>query len=71
MVDSGNTEQRIKERAYAIWERAGQPDGQAGEHWAEAEREIRNEQEHSSGPAPGEATGNADAPTRSTAGQPE
>jgi len=32
-------EQRIRERAYAIWERQGQPHGQDTAHWEEAERD--------------------------------
>jgi hypothetical protein len=32
-------EQSIRERAYAIWERQGQPHGQDAAHWAEAEQE--------------------------------
>ena len=33
-------EQRIRERAYEIWERAGSPAGKAEEHWLQAEVEI-------------------------------
>ena len=29
----------ISQRAYALWEIAGHPHGQDGEHWAQAERE--------------------------------
>lgn len=32
--------QRIQERAYAIWERAGRPQGADREHWLQAEAEI-------------------------------
>ncbi|MBM3606530.1 MAG: DUF2934 domain-containing protein [Alphaproteobacteria bacterium] len=31
---------RIRDRAHAIWEEAGRPEGQDTEHWAQAEREI-------------------------------
>jgi hypothetical protein len=34
-------EQRIRERAYGIWERAGRPDGKATDHWLQAEAEER------------------------------
>jgi hypothetical protein len=36
-------ETRIRERAYAIWEREGRPDGRHGEHWAQACRELAAE----------------------------
>jgi hypothetical protein len=36
-------ERRIRERAYAIWEREGRAAGREGEHWREAEREIAEE----------------------------
>jgi Protein of unknown function (DUF2934) len=35
-------EQRIRVRAYAIWEGEGRHDGQAEEHWRQAEREIEH-----------------------------
>ena len=33
---------RIRERAYAIWDANGRPDGRADEHWLMAERELRD-----------------------------
>jgi hypothetical protein len=33
-------EQRIRERAYQIWEEAGRPEGKAAEHWRQAEAEV-------------------------------
>jgi hypothetical protein len=33
-------EQRTRERAYEIWERAGRPEDKATEHWLQAESEI-------------------------------
>ena len=33
-------EQRIRERAYAIWERDGRADGRAEEHWHAAKLEL-------------------------------
>ncbi|WP_051340089.1 DUF2934 domain-containing protein [Azospirillum halopraeferens] len=33
-------EQRVRERAYAIWVEEGCPDGQDGDHWLRAESEI-------------------------------
>ena len=36
-------EDRIRERAYAIWEEEGRPDGEDLRHWNVAETEMRNE----------------------------
>ena len=33
-------EQRIRERAYEIWNATGREDGRAYEHWLSAEREL-------------------------------
>ena len=33
-------ESRIRERAYALWEEAGRPDGEHDTHWTAAKREI-------------------------------
>ena len=44
-------EQRIRERAYELWEQAGRPDGGAEEFWRQAEREIE-EQEDKARPMP-------------------
>jgi hypothetical protein len=38
-------EQRIRERAYQIWEREGCPEGKTTEHWLQAETEIAAEEE--------------------------
>src|SRR5829696_5746272 len=35
-------EQRIRVRAYAIWEGEGRHEGRAEEHWRQAEREIEH-----------------------------
>lgn len=40
---SGNRDERIRERAHAIWDREGKPDGAAQRHWQQAEGEIDNE----------------------------
>ena len=37
-------QQRVRERAHAIWEREGRPRGQELRHWAEAEAELRAEE---------------------------
>lgn len=41
--NAGAREDRIRERAYAIWRKAGEPDGQHREHWAKACDEIDEE----------------------------
>ena len=33
-------EQRIRDRAYEIWEAKGRPEGQEAEHWAQARDEV-------------------------------
>lgn len=38
-------EQRIRERAYYIWEQAGCPEGKSVEHWRKAEAEIVAEEQ--------------------------
>jgi hypothetical protein len=35
-----NIEERIRERAYAIWSNSGRTEGQADQHWLVAEREV-------------------------------
>ena len=32
--------ERIRQRAYEIWEREGRPEGREQEHWEQAEREV-------------------------------
>ena len=39
---------RIRERAYAIWEREGQPHGRHVEHWIQAKAEIAAEEQTAS-----------------------
>lgn len=36
-------EQQVRERAYALWEQAGKPEGKADDYWQQAEREIGGE----------------------------
>ena len=40
MTDDTRIMQRIRERAYEIWLREGQPQGRAEEHWERAKQEI-------------------------------
>ena len=37
-------EERIRERAYEIWEGAGRPEGKATDFWLQAEAEIAAEE---------------------------
>lgn len=43
----------IASRAYEKWESSGRPDGQADEHWREAERELREKRNHDPSPSGG------------------
>ena len=36
-------DERVRQRAYDIWQREGCPEGKADEHWARAEAEITAE----------------------------
>ena len=38
-----NLEQRIRERAYALWQSDGSPDGRADEYWDLARRQLQAE----------------------------
>jgi hypothetical protein len=40
-------EERVRQRAHEIWEKAGRPDGQHDAHWEQACREIEAEQRDS------------------------
>jgi hypothetical protein len=40
---NAESEDRVRARAYALWEREGQPEGGAERHWAQAEEEERAE----------------------------
>jgi hypothetical protein len=42
-------EEKIRERAHLIWERQGRPEGRDAEHWAQARREIENEDNAATG----------------------
>jgi hypothetical protein len=42
-IMSPEQEDRIKQRAYEIWEREGRPDGRGDVHWSMAVQEIRAE----------------------------
>ena len=37
---TGNREDRIRKRAYQLWQQEGSPEGRPDDHWLQAEREI-------------------------------
>jgi Protein of unknown function (DUF2934) len=45
MSDMTRREQRVRERAYHLWEIAGKPHGDHHRFWQEAEAQIRQEEE--------------------------
>lgn len=38
-------QEKIRDRAYQLWDRAGQPEGREEEFWYEAERELAENQD--------------------------
>ncbi len=48
--------QRLSERAHAVWEREGRPEGQSERHWATAEEELRAEEQDQAGAPDAEGT---------------
>jgi hypothetical protein len=42
-MPGGDDKQRIRERAYELWEREGRPHGRHMDHWVQAERETGGE----------------------------
>ena len=50
-------EHRIRDRAYAIWEQEGRPEGKQDEHWRRAEAEIAAEEQDAAAEAKLEAEG--------------
>jgi hypothetical protein len=41
-MPAGDEKQRIRERAYELWEREGHPQGRHLDHWVQAERETQS-----------------------------
>jgi hypothetical protein len=62
--------QEIAERAYALWEQEGRPDGRNAEHWRKAEQELTKPSGEARQEAPSGsygtqgARGSSDAPAR-------
>ena len=38
-------QEKIRDRAFQLWDRAGQPEGREQDSWYDAERELAEEQE--------------------------
>ncbi|MBB5985038.1 DUF2934 domain-containing protein [Sphingobium lignivorans] len=57
---SEDRDQTIKDRAYAIWEAEGRPEGRSQDHWLRAEQELD-----------GDAAPSIDAAQQAVAEQPE
>lgn len=49
---SGDRDERIRQRAYEIWEALGRPEGGQQQHWAQAEAEILAEESEGTGSVP-------------------
>lgn len=49
---SDDREQRIRRRAYEIWEALGCPEGGQQEHWTQAEAEILDQESQGTGSVP-------------------
>jgi hypothetical protein len=47
-------EERVRERAYGLWEAEGRPDGRGHDHWREAERQVMLEEGLGEPPEPPE-----------------
>lgn len=63
-------EDRLRQRAYTIWESEGRPDGREGEHWAQAERELAAQPMAAEHPAAAAETGAVKKPRKRTATSP-
>ncbi|HEV7310331.1 DUF2934 domain-containing protein [Ensifer sp.] len=65
-------EERIRRRAYAIWEKEGQPVGEEMRHWEQARREIEAEDPSENGAeeeGPGTIVAPSTAPRQSAPGE--
>ena len=49
----GDDKQRIRERAYELWEREGRPHGRHMDHWVQAEQETQDGQRPEGSGRPG------------------
>lgn len=51
-TQGGGDEGSIRERAYAIWEEQGRPEGSHDAHWHQAQRELTDKQLSAGDPSP-------------------
>jgi Protein of unknown function (DUF2934) len=66
--EMGEETERVRSKAYEIWEHEGKPDGRALDHWLEAERQVLGQtgdgdqqDRKGSGPSANEGEGNRTA----------
>jgi hypothetical protein len=78
MSGTGTTmDERIRERAYALWEQDGQPEGRAEEHWHQARSDVQAKDAESGPessntlPNPAPSAPPAQAPSQKLASQPK
>src|SRR3954451_23357975 len=55
-----DVEERVKQRAYEIWEREGRPEGREADHWALAKEEVAIEDNQSQALMPNPSQGGDD-----------
>jgi hypothetical protein len=65
MKSTSLSHEEISKRARQIWEQRGRPAGQENEHWLQAERELRQEQEKLHGSEKPAVPARRNAPMRS------
>jgi Protein of unknown function (DUF2934) len=64
MTDPEKTiEDRVRERAYALWERDGRREGRSDEYWQQARAEVEAEDAEPGNEIPEEPTKEASSPT--------
>ena len=49
-------EDRVRDRAYALWEKDGRPDGRSDEYWQQARSEVDAEEAEPGNESPEDAT---------------
>jgi hypothetical protein len=66
-----NREERIRKKAHALWLADGEPEGRADYHWAEAERQVFEEDRAAGLAQQTQSTSGGKSGTRSSAGKNE
>lgn len=61
---NGTMEDRVRERAYALWEKDGRPDGRSDEYWQQAQSEVDTEDAKSGSESSDDATEKRQMPGR-------